>query len=43
MQDSDSIEYLKKHHSIGDIIEVVVIADFDMAVDSKKPRPIIMI
>jgi transcriptional accessory protein Tex/SPT6 len=43
IQDSQSIEYLKNSHKIGDIIEVLVSSDFDMAIDSKKSRPIIMI
>jgi transcriptional accessory protein Tex/SPT6 len=43
IQDQESIEYLKKNHQIGDIVEVLVTSDFDMPIDSKRPRPIIMI
>lgn len=43
MQDSESIDFLKTHQKIGDIIEVQVAADFDYKIDILKPRPIVLI
>ena len=32
-----------KNHSIGDILDVLIAADFEYELDSKKPRAIILI
>jgi len=37
------VSYLRAHHAIGDILEVVVDADFDFKVDSRRPRAVIEI
>lgn len=43
IQDTESIEILKKNNKIGDILDVEVIVDFNYKLDMHRPRPIILI
>lgn len=43
IQDEESLAILYKNHQIGDIIDVIVSEAYEYAVDSDKPRQLIML
>lgn len=42
IQEAESLAFIRANHKIGDIVELEVLADFDCAKDSLKPRAIIL-